>query len=150
MEEKAEAKIADPVARAVKYSRYKEITLSSLCSMAMPLTKATFSIFCLQPTTSTAELYPPLVSPPASAASMCCLLPPLCYHPLCFVVCPWKVLSLAGAALEGLSEEEELDLCTIVSGFRTVYRGILKCTYGRRLRAHRHLRHHGGCLHLHP
>ena len=59
-------------------------------------------------------------------------------------------LSLARAALEGLSEEEELDLCTIVSGFRTVYRGILKYTYGRRLRAHRHLRHHGGCWHLHP
>jgi hypothetical protein len=34
MEEKVEAKIADPVARAVKYSRYKEIILSSLCSMA--------------------------------------------------------------------------------------------------------------------
>ena len=34
-----------------------------------------------------------------------------------FVGCSWKVLSLAGAALKGLSEEEELDLCAIVSGF---------------------------------
>jgi hypothetical protein len=28
---------------------------------------------------------------------------------------PWKVLDLAGAALEGLAEEEELDLCADVS-----------------------------------
>ena len=27
----------------------------------------------------------------------------------------WKVLDLAGAALEGLAEEEELDLCVDVS-----------------------------------
>jgi hypothetical protein len=48
MEEKVEAKIADPVARAVKYSRYKEIILSSLCSMAHTFDQSHVSIFCRQ------------------------------------------------------------------------------------------------------
>jgi hypothetical protein len=48
---------------------------------------------------------------------MCCLLPPLCYHPLRLLFVLGRYWGLAGAALEGLSEEEELDLCAIVSGF---------------------------------
>lgn len=84
------------------------------------LTKATFSIFCLQLTTSTAELLlprdPPRLSPCNPRLNVLPTATPLLPSPS-FVVCSWKVLSLAGAALKGLSEEEELDLCAIVSGF---------------------------------
>ena len=88
--------------------------------MAHNFDQSHVSIFCLQLTTSTAELLPPVtrpVSPPAAPRLNVLPTATTLLPSPSFVICSWKVLRLAGAALEGLSEEEELDLCAIVSGF---------------------------------
>jgi len=111
MEEKVEAKNRRSSCKGSKVQSIQgDHPQQSMLDGPTTFDQSHVSIFCLQLTTSTAELLLPVTHPVSPPVSMCCLLPPLCYHPLRLLFVLGRYWGLAGAALEGLSEEEELDL----------------------------------------